>query len=86
MLNKPQLILIVETWLYTEGISGETESDIPVLANKTIKGRIYRNGIMYKPTDNEAPGNKEYYFISVLGKFRFALAFDGNETLDIPYE
>jgi hypothetical protein len=78
----------LETWYYTQGTNGETEITISELANKEIKGRIYRSGKEFRPTQNEdnIPTDKEYFFESVLGKFFFAFPFDGSETLDIPYE
>ena len=69
---------------YTQGNDGQYEITVPELVNKTIQGGLYRNGKFYGPSD--MPRGSKFKFDSLTGRFTFAIAFDGPETLNIPYD
>jgi hypothetical protein len=72
--------------VYVTASSGYTVT-IPALVGRTIKGRLYRDGVTYRPTQSEdnVPSDKEYYFETGLGKLTFSIPFEDTD-LDIPYE
>lgn len=81
----------MERWLYKTGIAGEVELNVPEIAGKDIKGRLYRDGKEYKPSGNDGTDEpdftqKQFKYEKVLGKLFFAFEFGAGETIDIPYE
>lgn len=78
----------MQQWIYKQGTSGDSDITVSEIAGKEIKGHLYREGIEYRPTQNEdgIPVGKEFSYEIELGKIFFAIPFDGNENLDIPYE
>lgn len=80
----------MELWLYKIGTPGQTILNVPEIAGHQIKGRVYRDGVEYRPTGNGGTDDpsfmvKEFKYDIVLGKLTFAFEFYG-EPIDIPYD
>lgn len=79
----------MERWLYKTGTPGNTVVNVPEIAGFEINGRTYRDGIQYRPTQNNndpSAGKKEYRYDKALGKIHYGIAFFESDRIDIPYE
>lgn len=77
-------------WLYKTGIEGETDLSVSEIAGKNISGRVYRDGIEYRPSgENQSglsdPVGKQFKYVKALGALSFAYPFGEDEPIDIPY-
>lgn len=84
----------VVIWKYYEATGGEFNiGPIAEIIGKEIDGRIYRDGIEYRPSGifhdaTGTPGDKEYAFNPSTGVISFdpsGSSLEPDETVDIPY-
>lgn len=80
----------MERWLYTTAGSGTTILSVPEIAGREISGRLYKDGIEFRPSANNGesppdPMRKEFRHEVNLGKIHFAYELFGEE-IDIPYK
>lgn len=80
----------MERWFYTTADSGTTILDVPEIAGREISGRLYKDGVEFRPSANNGqsppdPMRKEFRYEINLGKIHFAFELFG-EDVDIPYK
>lgn len=78
-------------WLYKNGTADSYSVSAPEIAGRAISGRIYRDGVEYRPSANGGtappdPLRKEFRREINGTEIYFAFPLNDNEPIDIPYE